>query len=189
MPVRFSYPHGNRRSRVRVDEIDDLGRLSSMEAPGNDDEDQFLAGSDHRFTCPSQEDGGVGQGNLSSKGPVSCVQTPLSSSSYSEFDLLHHLHHISKHNTEVVLVLGDVYRQRNELTTATLFSFESNLDASIPSASDDSPSCETYDVGRNGLVTVQESRQTDDYDGASESSIIWDLIKVCEIVAEALYRT
>lgn len=107
-------------------------------------------------------------------GPISCVQRPLSSSSYTEFDLLHHLQRISETNKETVTALGDVFRQRDELTVTTLFS----LEPEVQKVDEEASYCEVHDIQRDGAVIPRYDDCVDTHNEGLESSPTWDLIKV-----------
>lgn len=140
--------------------------------------------SDHHFVVGdglSPEDEEM-EGCLSLDGPISCVRIPLSASSHSKIDLLHHLYQISPHDTAVISALGDVYLQRKELTIPTLFSLDSRvLDPN------EYPDCEVYDVDRDSLTMVQKQRQTTSHDDPDGSSRTWDMLRVRANIINTLY--
>lgn len=155
---------GKRTSRGLSDEIDDVQRKSTE-----------MKSSYRHFEVgagPSLEDEET-DACLSSDEPISCVRLPLSASSYSKFDLLHHLHQISRNDTAVISALGDVYLQRKELTIPTLFT----LDSSVLD-SEGYPDCEVFDVDRDSLIMVRIQSQTDRQNDADDSSRAWNLLKV-----------
>lgn len=117
-------------------------------------------------------------------GPVTTVQRTLSTASYTEFDLVHHLHNISGKHVETVAALGDVYRQRDELTVLTLFS----LDPEVLDASDQFAACEVYEVRQDGSVIPRYDGCIDRHNEGLEASATWSLIKVsCLLGGEGEY--
>lgn len=159
MPLRFAHMHSKRTSGGHTDEMYDSERLDSN--------DHFVSGAGY-----STEDDPM-EGISPINAAISHVKRPISAASYSKFDLLHHLHRISRNNTSFISVLGDVYLQRKELTVPTLFSLDP-----IPLATVDFPSCEVYDVDPDCLAMVQREGQNEDYDDPNESFRVWDMIKV-----------
>lgn len=111
----------------------------------------------------------------SANDSISCVQTPLPSTSYTEFDLIDHIHQVSEKNTATVIALGDVFRQRNELTIPTIFS----LDAAAPDFNDELPGCEVYEVGQGAVVVPWNPSRSYMRQDTMESSAVWNLIRVC----------
>lgn len=174
MPLRFSHLHGNRRSRCSADGFNDSERPRSTE--GKDNNYHFVVDSRSSAARHSPDDEEM-EGCLPPDRPISCVKIPLSASSHSDFDLLHHLQHlqIARNNTAVVLALGDVYRQRKELTIPTVFS----LDSSDPDTSLEFPECVVYDVDQDSLARAQSHAHTSSHDDHNKSISTWGLIKVC----------
>ncbi|KAJ4387895.1 hypothetical protein N0V93_008498 [Gnomoniopsis smithogilvyi] len=173
MPLRFGHTQGKRTSRGPVDESDGLWRTNSE-----------MKDSFHHVEVgagPSPEDEEM-EGRLALDGPISCVQVPLSASSHSKLDLLHHLLQVSRDDTAVVCALGDVYLQRKELTLPTLFS----LDSSVLDP-DDYPSCEIYDVDRDSLIMVRNQCQMESHDDSDGSSCTWEMLKVRTTIMIALF--
>lgn len=167
MPLRFAHMHSKRTSGGPADEMYDSKRKDSIATRDSIDYLVSSTVSGHLI-----EDGPM-EGVSPTNAAISHVQRPISAASYSKFDLLHHLHRISRNNTSVISALGDVYLQRKELTVPTLFS----LDAS-PVATGGFPSCEVYDVDSDCLALRQRQGQDDDYDDPNESSCMWNMIKV-----------
>lgn len=174
MPLRFAHMHSKRTSGGSSDQIYDSERLGSvaiMDSNGNS-----AASASYSI------DDGPMEGKSPVNKPITHVKRPLIAESYSKFDLLHHLHRISRGNTSVVSALGDVYLQRKELTVPTLFS----LEPSTP-AFDKLPSCEVYDVDPDCLALMRVQGQNGSYDDANESCHLWDLIKVRIIINYARF--
>ncbi|PSR92345.1 hypothetical protein BD289DRAFT_181712 [Coniella lustricola] len=115
-----------------------------------------------------------GRGGSSWTGPVTTVQRTLSTASYTEFDLVNHLHDISGKHAETVLALGDVYRQRDELTVLTLFS----LDPEVLDTGNQAAACEVYEVRQDGSVVPWYDSCADRHNEGLEASPTWSLIKV-----------
>lgn len=175
MPLRFAHIHSKRTSGGPTDEMYDSERLGSVAM--TERYDHFAAGAGYSTQDEPME--GMSAVNAS----ISHVKRPLTAESYSKFDLLYHLHRISRGNTSVVSALGDVYLQRKELTVPTLFS----LDSSTP-ATDGFPSCEVYDVDPDCLSMMRVRAQIDSYDDANESYYLWDLIKVRSNITNAPFE-
>lgn len=165
MPLRFAHMHSKRTSGGPSDEMYDSGRMSSVATRESDD--LFVAGAGNSTEDDPRE--GISPINAA----ISHVKRPISAASYSKFDLLHHLHRISRNNKSVISALGDVYLQREELTVPTLFSLGAG-----PLTTDEFPSCEIYDVDTDCLAMGQREGQNEDYDDPNESSRVWDMIKV-----------
>lgn len=180
MPVRYSY--GARRSNSGTFD-DDSNTRKRPQSSGH------YAGSEYggsRYSLDSQfvptlPLKGTAEHPLSPGDPMSCVQTSLSSASYTEFDLIHNLHRVSEEDTATVRALGDVFRQRDELTIPTIFS----LDTDPPEFSDELPGCEVYEVGPDAVVVPWTPSPSYSHGDATDSSTVWNLIKVRNILGHA----
>lgn len=172
MPVRYSY--GARRSHSGCFDDDFNNRKrpqSSRQYAGSEyGGSRYSLDSEIIATLPLR---GTPEHPLSPGVSMSCVQTPLSTASYTEFDLIHNLHRVSADDTATVRALGDVFRQRDELTIPTVFS----LDTDPHESSDELPGCEVYEVGPDAVV-IPWNPSRSFHDDATDSSTVWNLTKV-----------
>lgn len=178
MPVRYSY--GVRRSQTFEHDSNGCtrpqssGQYAASEYGGSrySFDSEFVATLSRRNTAEHP---------LSAGDPISCVQTPLSTASYTEFDLIHNLHRVSEEDIATVRALGDVFRQRDELTIPTVFS----LDTDDSEYSEELPSCEVYEVGPDAVVGPWCPSRSYVEDDATDSSAVWNLIKARTIIRNA----
>lgn len=169
MPLLYS--HGARKSHCSEDGF--TGRRRPRRGhSGSEYSESCFSGEFERASTFSPD--GMVDPPSSPISPLSCVKTPLSSTSHTEFNLVHHLHQISEDNTATVVALGAVFCQRDELTIPTIFSIEANS----PTFDDEIPRCEVYQVESDASLVRLDPVQTYQDEDSTGSSAVWALLKV-----------
>lgn len=119
-------------------------------------------------------------GSSSPPAKLEVEKKSLPPSSYTEFDLVNHVQHITRDQKETVTALGEVFTRRNSLTALTWFT----VDSDVMVDTDEESACEIFEAQLDGSVIQlsEEQAATDDDDATLYSAGIWEKIKVslCE---------
>jgi hypothetical protein len=122
---------------------------------------------------------------------VPSISRPLLRESFSEEDLVDHIHSIDESNQHAVTALGDVWEQRAELDASNVLgSFESGEGSRFESAT-----YQVYEVARNGtpeLIQVQAEQASfaagGDGDGDIRDASVWRVLKDTNVDGNAVGR-
>ncbi|KAK4242903.1 hypothetical protein C8A03DRAFT_39848 [Achaetomium macrosporum] len=121
---------------------------------------------------------------------TSPVINPLDRESFSENDLVTHIHSIDESTQDTVTALGDVWRKRDELDASDILSsFESGEGSRYESATYD-----IYEVGRDGIpkpkqVMAEQAHTTlGEGDGDNRDGSVWRVLRDINADGKAVGR-
>jgi hypothetical protein len=124
------------------------------------------------------------------EGFVPSISRPLPRESFSEEDLVDHIHSIDENNQHAVTALGDVWQQRAELDASNVLgSFESGEGSRFESAT-----YQVYEVARNGTPELMQIQAEQAYfaggdgDGDIRDASVWSVLKDTNVDGNAVGR-
>jgi hypothetical protein len=153
---------------------DGLGLLFSGDEHGN-----FLP-----LTPPSRT------ASAKPEGFVPSISRPFPQESFSEGDLVDHIHSIDENNQHAVTALGDVWQKRAELDASNVLgSFESGEGSRFESAT-----YQVYEVAGNGTPELMQIQAEQAYfaggdgDGDIRDASVWRVLKNINVDGNAVGR-